>query len=65
MAAALPGAGEAGLAESWPFVLGLGVSVLAGEGRGWPDATAALRACEGMVFYDKPMVRPSLYFVLA
>ena len=24
------------------------------------EATAALRACEGMVFYDKPMVRPSL-----
>lgn len=22
-------------------------------------ATAALRACEGMMFYDKPMVRPS------
>lgn len=23
-------------------------------------ATAALRACEGIVFYDKPMVRPRL-----
>jgi U2 small nuclear ribonucleoprotein B'' len=22
-------------------------------------ATAAMRACEGMVFYDKPLVRPS------
>jgi U2 small nuclear ribonucleoprotein B'' len=23
-----------------------------------PSATAALRACDGMIFYNKPMVRP-------
>lgn len=27
-----------------------------------PGATAAMRACEGMVFYDKPLVKP--YFLL-
>lgn len=28
------------------------------------EATAAMRACEGMIFYDKPLVRTNLSFTL-